>query len=66
MLSTSPADTSSVTQSLSAGTYRYSVRALGPGGLSPWAVVTCATCGPDGAFTLSGGTTGGGKGGGKK
>jgi peptidyl-Asp metalloendopeptidase len=62
------ADVTVLTQSLAAGTYRYSVRAVNAAGASAYVTATCATCGSDGAFTIggsSGGDTGSGGGGGK-
>ncbi len=50
---TVPADVTLLTQTLAAGTYRYSVRAVGAGGVSSPAIVACSTCGPDGAFAVS-------------
>jgi peptidyl-Asp metalloendopeptidase len=63
-LTSAPADSTVLTQTLAAGTYRYSVRAIGAGGLSPWATVTCSACAADGTFTLA--STGGKAGGGKR
>lgn len=50
----------SLTQSLSAGTYRYTVSAVNDAGVSAAAIATCATCGADGSFTIVS-TKGGGR-----
>jgi hypothetical protein len=57
---TTAADVTSLTQSLSSGTYRYSVRAENAAGASAYVIAACDTCGSDGSFTI-GGTSGGGK-----
>jgi hypothetical protein len=56
------ANVTSLSQALSAGTYRYRVRATGSTGNSQYAIGACATCGTDGSFTIAGGSTGGGSG----
>ena len=59
------ADVTSQSLTLSTGTYRFKIRAYNGAGNSSWVVFGCATCSPDGSFTLA--STGvGGKGGGKK
>ena len=56
-----PADVTSFAESLSAGTYRYAVRAVGASGASEWVTAQCASCGSDGSFEVasSGGSSGG-------
>jgi peptidyl-Asp metalloendopeptidase len=66
-----PADVTTFSETLSAGTYRYAVRAVAPSGASEWVTAGCAECGSDGSFQVAGsGTTSGkgnqGKGGPKK
>lgn len=60
------ADVTAFLQTLSAGTYRYSVRAIGASGASDWVGGTCTGCAGDGSFTIQGtkkGGSGGPKGG---
>jgi hypothetical protein len=51
------ADVLSLKHSLTVGTYRYKVSALNSSGASPTVVATCATCGADGSFTITGTTS---------
>lgn len=62
-----PANVTSFVESLSDGTYRYAVRAVGPSGASDWVTAKCQSCGSDGSFVISTGSTGGkGNGNGRK
>lgn len=56
------ANVTSLSETLSSGTYRYRVRAIGSSGNSQYVTGTCSTCGTGGSFTISGGSkSGGGK-----
>ncbi|MFM8355290.1 MAG: hypothetical protein ACKOBM_10345, partial [Gammaproteobacteria bacterium] len=46
------ADTTRLEQRLSAGTYRYRVRAVNSAGRSSWVNAGCSSCGTDGSFTI--------------
>jgi len=47
------ANTTTLSESLASGTYRYRVRAVGPSGSSAYVIAHCDTCGSDGSFTLA-------------
>jgi peptidyl-Asp metalloendopeptidase len=61
-----PANLTTLSETLSSGTYRYAVRAVGPSGGSEWVTATCSSCGSDGSFEITSSGGGSGKGGGKK
>jgi peptidyl-Asp metalloendopeptidase len=52
-----PANSTSLTESLAAGTYRYRVRAYNASGSSQAVVGQCSACGSDGSFTITGSTS---------
>jgi peptidyl-Asp metalloendopeptidase len=52
--------TTSITETLSDGTYRYSVRAVNSAGKSDPVTAMCNTCGSDGSFTISSSSSSGG------
>jgi peptidyl-Asp metalloendopeptidase len=52
--------TTSITETLSDGTYRYSVRAVNSAGKSDPVTAMCSTCGSDGSFAISSSSSSGG------
>lgn len=60
-----PADSTSLVETLSSGTYRYKVRAVGGNGNSNWIVADCSGCASDGSFTVSATSSGSSPKGGK-